>query len=305
MKKILIFLYLSLATTVAMSKNPTEFVVAHAPGGVSDITVRTVAKGLPAGKYVVINKPGGASQIGINHIMQRPGMLLATSTQVFVSNLFIFKDLSYNPDKDLENIATVGMIPSVLACNRNTGIKNVKDLINTYKPLAFGTGAYGTNTHLVTELLFTKTKTRQQVIPYPAGGNPHIVAMIGGHVDCVFANLPDIKPFVDNPNLVLLLASHSDLGLNVRSWEQEFAQPFPLQTYLLVVVPSNMDSALKQDIKNDLAQSFKNSEVVTGLKNSGLFVNASTDAKDINRAVEANLSARKFIKTNKINLQGN
>lgn len=304
MKKSLAFLCLSFFAALSMAKNPVEFVVPHAPGGVSDITARVVDKGLPAGKYVVINKPGGGSQIAVNHIMQRPGMLLATSTQVFVSNLYTFKDLSYNPDRDLEIVATVGVIPSVLYCNKKANVKSVKEILSTDKSLSFAIGGYGSNEHLVTELLFSMSKTRHRLVPFSAGGNAGAVAMVGGHVDCMFANFPTIRPFADNSEIVALVSSHDNLGLNVKTWQQEFGQQFPIQSYIVVAVPSQMDASAKQEIKNDLRQAFKNRDVTEGLKNAGLFVRTGVDSADIQQAVLANENARRFIQKNQLDLQG-
>jgi tripartite-type tricarboxylate transporter receptor subunit TctC len=302
MKKIFAYLWLSLIATTATAQKPIEFVVPHAPGGVSDITTRIIDKGLPLGKYTVINKPGAGSQIGINHIMQQSGMLLATATQVFVSNPYTFKDLSYDPDRDLDIIATVGIIPSVLVCNQKSGMKSFKDVLTTNKSLAFGIAGYGSNEHLVSELLISMSKTRHRLVPYSAGGSSQLVNLVGGHIDCVFANYSTLRPFIDNPELLILISSH-DLGLNGPTWQQAFEHPFPLQSYQVVTVPSRMNSALKQELKNDLAQAFKNKEVIQSLKRSGLFVQAGVAPADIAQAVSANQVAHRFIQTQNINLQ--
>jgi tripartite-type tricarboxylate transporter receptor subunit TctC len=304
MKTSLAFLCLSFFVALSWAKTPVEFVVPHAPGGVSDITARIVDKGLPAGQYVVINKPGAGSQIAVNYIMQRPGMLLATSTQVFVSNLYTFKDLSYHPDRDLDIVATVGIIPSVLACNKKSEIRDLTDILNTNKSLSFAIGGYGSNEHLVTEVLFSMSKTRHRLVPFSSGGNSHAVALVGGHVDCMFANYPTIKSFISNSDLNVLITSHDGLDLGIKSWQKEFGRPFPLQSYIVIAVPAKMESNSKQEIRNNLGQALKNSEVREGLKNSGLFVQAGVDSADIKAAISANMSARKFIQTNQIDLLG-
>lgn len=304
MKKSLAFFCLCALTSTLLAKTPTEFVVPHAPGGVSDITARLIERGLPVGKYVVVNKPGGGSQIAVNYVMQRPSLLLATATQVFVNNLFTFKDLSYDPDRDLDIVATVGIVPSVLICNRRSNIKDVRDILNTDRSLSFAIAGYGSNEHLVSELLFSMSKTKHRLVPFSAGGSSGIVAVAGAHVDCSFANYPTVISFTKNPDLTLLISSHEIGGLDTKTWSQEFGRAFPLQSYLVVAVSNKLDPTIKKQIKKDLALSFANPDVVSGLTASGLFVQAGVDEKFIRQAVSANLSARKFIQANQIDLQG-
>ena len=291
-----------LLSTVAVTGWAEELVVSFNPGGVNDISARIIEEGLPSNKYVVVNKPGGGSQIAINYIRQNDKLMIATASQVFATNLYAFKNLSYDPDRDLDIIATVGIMPSVLFCNKESGIQNIKDIFNTDKSLSFAIGNISGNERLVTEVLFSKSKTDHLLVPFSGGGNAHVTAVMGGHVDCMFGNYPTAKPFLSSPELTVLISSH-DVGTDVKTWQQEFNEPFPLQLYLVFTVPSTMTTAKKQEIKDDLKQAFTNTKVIDALKNSGLFVQLGVDSANIKTAIEANMFARKFIEDNQIELQ--
>jgi hypothetical protein len=93
--------------------------------------------------------------------------------------------------------------------------------------------------------------------------------------------------------------------LNAPTWEQVFKKPFPIQSYLVVNVPSTMSPAQKKEITQDFTLSLSKASVKDDLKRAGLFVRAGTTSADIAQAVAANLAIRDFIKTQKLNLQGN
>jgi tripartite-type tricarboxylate transporter receptor subunit TctC len=305
MKNLIISLCLALGTLNASAQKVTEFVVPFGTGGVSDITARVIVKGMSNEKYVVANRPGAGSQIAIAYSAKNNLPMLSTASAVFASNLYALKNLSYNPDKDLEIIASVGVIPTVLICNKKTGITKISDIVDRSSSLSFGTGGFGTNDHLVTEYLFSLTKKRPILVTYAAGGNVHAVNLLGGHIDCTFTNYPTVKSIIDHQNVQVILSSHAIPGLNAPTWEQVFKKPFPIQSYLVVNVPSTMSPAQKKEITQDFALSLSKESVKEDLKRAGLFVRAGTTSADIAQAVAANLAIRDFIKTQKLNLQGN
>jgi tripartite-type tricarboxylate transporter receptor subunit TctC len=275
-----------------------EFTVMHAPGGVSDITTRYIAKNLDK-KYVVVNRPGGSGKIAMGHLMNEKTMLLATVVQVFVTNPINFNDLNYDPKIDLDVLATIGIMPSALLCNVKTGITSYQDFINTKKSLSFAVGGYGSSEHIATELLLSKTKNNHIVVPYAQGGNKSVLDLIGGHVDCMFGNYPTVRAYTDHDSLKLLLTSHP-VGLKTPSWESFYKETFPFQSYLSVIVPKTMDEYTKSKITADLKTTFQSSEYKQGLADLGLFVKSDTDKSKIKESLNYNDNIRKFILENKI-----
>ena len=275
-----------------------EFTVMHAPGGVSDITTRYIAKNLDK-KYVVVNRPGGSGKIAMGHLMNEKTMLLATVVQVFVTNPINFNDLNYDPKIDLDILATIGIMPSALLCNVKTGITSYQDFINTKKSLSFAVGGYGSSEHIATELLLSKTKNNHIVVPYAQGGNKSVLDLIGGHVDCMFGNYPTIRAYTDHDSLKLLLTSHP-VGLKTPFWESFYKETFPFQSYLSVIVPKTMDEYTKSKITADLKTTFQSSEYKQGLADLGLFVKSDTDKSKIKESLNYNDNIRKFILENRI-----
>lgn len=303
MKKLFFTLCLVVSTS-SWANRVSEFVIPFNPGGVSDIAGRIIVKGLPVGKYVAVNKPGLGSQVAIEYSKQQQAMMLSTASSVFATNLFAIKNLNYNPDQDLEIIGTVGIIPAILVCNKQSGVNSINDLLNSNKQLSFGIVNLGSNDHLVTELLFSMLKKRHILVAYAGGGNQGVINLVGGHIDCMFTNFPTVKPMLDHVNLQVVMTSHS-IELPYPTWEQEFKKPFPIQSYLVVNVSSQLSNDLKKEYVKDLTYSLSNNQTKKLLEQAGIVVKAGTDPSDIKKAVDANRAIRKFILDQKLDLSKN
>ena len=300
MRKLILILLLTILSVA--HAGPTEFTVMHAPGGVSDIVTRFIARELPGKNTLVVNRPGAAGKIAIQHMMNNSSIMLATMPQVFVTNPINFTDLPYAND-DLEVIATVGIMPSALVCNKKLGIENVKDITNYPKFLTFAVGGYGSSEHLSTEVLLTKLKAKYIIVPYAQGGNTSVNDLIGGHVDCMFVNFPTIRQHLDNPKLKLLLLSHQ-MNFQAPTWESEFKEIFPFSVYLSIIAPRSIDYVVKKQLAADLLIAFQSQGFKASLEDMGLFPRSSIDAQEIQKCLRANDAIRKFILDNKIKISG-
>lgn len=291
MKK-LVLLLLCLSLNVYAD---TEFTVMHGPGGVSDIVSRYLAKKLPR-NYTVVNRPGGAGRIAINHMLneQTDSVMLATTTQVFVTNSLSFTDM--NPYKDLTIIQPIGIMPSVLVCHEKVGINTYKEFLNYKKQLTFAVGGYGSNEHIATEVLLNKTNISGIIVPYANGGTTAIRDLLGGHVGCMFANLPTIKSQLAQPQLRILMATH-DIGSNIPLWQSIYKEHFPFQSYLAIVVPTRMPTNLVDRIRKDFEIVFQSEGIKDDLRNLGLFPAGEVTVPKVLYELE---QTRRFIINNKL-----
>jgi tripartite-type tricarboxylate transporter receptor subunit TctC len=297
MKKLL--LLLALFFTTAQAQQLIEYTVHHAPGGPSDRIARYLTKDLSPKEYIVINRPGAAGRIAAKHIMTTNSVLVATMAQIYVTNPINFKDLEYSPDRDLEAVATVAILPNLLACRSTLEITNFKQFLNTTKSLNFAVNGYGSAEHIATEALFVHTKGTHQIIPYANAGNKGVLDMLGGNIDCMFANFASIKPFVEDKRVTILFASH-DLGVNVPTWNSYFKEPFPYQSYVALVVAKNMDSNVKKKIVADIDRVFKSPTYAKDVLDQGLIPSGSTEPWAVNAMHKANKALGRFIENAKL-----
>lgn len=290
---------LTLLFSTSMTSMATEFTVHHAPGGPSDRITRLITKYLP-NDYVIINRPGAGGRTATKHLIKDNTVMLATVSQIFVTNMMSAQSSGYDPVRDLEIIGTAAAMPNVLACRSSLGFKELKDL--NERQLNFGVAGYGSSEHIATEILFTKITGKHQSIPYAQGGSSSLNDMLGGNLDCMFANYPTIKPFIEDRRITVLFSSH-DLGLNISNWREQFGEQFPFQSYLSIIISKQMPMADRRKIVEDIVRVFNNNEFKAELKSLGVFVVARTDTGSIDQVERANNALFKFLTTNKIKLQ--
>lgn len=293
---LLFFVFATVLPSTAQAVGTVEFTVHHAPGGPSDKTTRVIHKHLPDGQYVVVNRPGAQGKIAVRHLMANDGLMLATMAQIYVTNQLIGAD--YTPDKDLTVIANIGIMPSVLVCRRDLGVKSIRD-VAIHKHLTFAVAGIGSSEHIATEVLFKKINRQHQIVPYSLGGAKSIQDMLGGHVDCMFANYPTVKEWVSNEKLVTILTSHS-LGLKVPTWETTYGEKFPFNATLAIVIGSQNKN---YKIVEDLQRAIANPQLVSDLADIGILPTPSTKKSDIDAVLANNLKIKKAITDNNITLQ--
>jgi len=276
--------------------NATEFTVHHAPGGPSDRGTRAVAKYLP-NEYVVVNRPGAGGKIATKHLIKNNTIMLATVGQIFVTNTLSSQDTGYSPTDDLEIIGNLAVMPNVLVCKSELGYKTLSDIGS--RSLNFAVAGYGSSEHIATEALFSKLKGKHLSIPYALGGSGGINDLLGGTVDCMFANYPTVKPFINDRRLTIIFSSH-DLGLNIPTWKETFNEQFPFQSYLSIVISKQMSNDDKKKIIKDVESAFSNPELRSDIKALGLFPVLNNDIKSVERSIS---SLTKFIQTSNIKIQ--
>lgn len=297
-KKLFLFMILSASVTMVSAESSIEFTVMHGPGGVSDITTRHLANSLDQ-NYNVVNRPGGSGRIALTHLLSEKTIMLATMIQVYVTNPLNFNNLGYDPFSDLQILSVVGVMPSALVCNKKTGLKKFEDFLTTNKKLTFGIGGYGSSEHLATATLFLKTKTDHIIIPYPQGGNRSISDVVGGHIDCMFANFPTVLPLLQNENLVLLMTSH-DSKFDVPSWKTLYREDFPFQSYLSIITARSMPEELRTVILKDFKKNFTQSKLKESLKEIGLQPILSVDKNNLEKTENYMKFIKNFIIENQI-----
>jgi tripartite-type tricarboxylate transporter receptor subunit TctC len=188
---------------------PIRLVVPFGPGGVADITARTVApevsKGL--GQQIVIeNKPSaGGTVAGQDVARAAPDgyTLLLINNGTAVSKA-LFKSLPYEPERDFEMISTVGFFPLVIVTDPKSPFKGIQDFISESKKnpgkLNVGTIGIGSTQNLAAELFKSATGANFQIIPYKATGEV-VTAAKSGDAAVIFEFLAPMTSHIKSGNL--------------------------------------------------------------------------------------------------------
>ena len=180
-------------------------VVPWPPGGPSDIAARPLAKGLTQGlgqSFVIDNRAGGGGNIGTAAVTRaKPDgkTLLITSSAPIVINPSLYKNMSFDPLKDLAPVTNLLRVPLVLVVHPSMPAKNLKELMAHIQSkkgqFSYGSSGNGTPQHLTSELFSSVTKLSMTHVPYK-GSAPAISDLLGGHIPMMFDSTIAIMPHI-------------------------------------------------------------------------------------------------------------
>jgi tripartite-type tricarboxylate transporter receptor subunit TctC len=186
-------------------------VVPWPPGGPSDIAARPFAKSLTAAvgqTFVIDNRAGGGGNIGSAAVARaKPDgqTLLVTSSAPIVINPSLYKNMTFDPLKDLSPISNLLRVPLVLVANPSVPAKNLKELIahiqSKQGKFSFGSSGSGTPQHLTGELFNSVLKLDMIHVPYK-GSAPAIADLLGGHIPIMFDSTIAIMPHIKSGKVV-------------------------------------------------------------------------------------------------------
>lgn len=189
---------------------PVTLIVPYAAGGTADILARIVAEGLGPllGQSVVVeNKPGASGTIGCHAVAKADAdgqTLLFTAGGPLTVGPHLSRSVPYRTDADFTPIGLVTEVPSFLVVNDRSRFRTAAELIaeGRAKPgsLRFASPGVGTSVHLLAELFRLQAGFEAQHIPY-RGGAPAVNDLMGGHVDYLFENVPQLLPQVSGRSL--------------------------------------------------------------------------------------------------------
>src|SRR5947207_14431425 len=162
MRKLLVALFVvpTLALAQSYPSKPIRIVLPFGPGGVADITTRTIAPKLSdaLGQQVIIDNMPGAGGIRASETVAHAapdGYMLLLLTNGNAVSQALFKSLPYDPVNDFAMISTVGYFSMVIVTGANSPYKTLKDVIGEAKKnpgkLNIGTISPGGTQHLAGE----------------------------------------------------------------------------------------------------------------------------------------------------------
>ena len=112
-----------------------KIVVPFAAGGTTDVVARQLAQKLSEawGQSVVVeNKPGAGGNIGADMVAKSPDdgyTLLMTSGSIVAANPHMYKNMGFDPAKDLAPITNVASGPQVIVVGAAQSAKDLREFI--------------------------------------------------------------------------------------------------------------------------------------------------------------------------------
>jgi tripartite-type tricarboxylate transporter receptor subunit TctC len=189
----------------AYPERPVRMIVPFPPGGANDIVARMLAQRLAEqwGKPVVVdNRAGAGGNIGIETgARANPDGYTLTigSNSTLATNVVLEPSLPFDPRRDFSAISMIVTAANILIVHPSLAANTTADFIklarSNARKLNYSSFGDGSSAHLTGEMFKSAAGVDMVHIPYKGGG-PALAAVMGGEVQCTFANLSVALPQV-------------------------------------------------------------------------------------------------------------
>ncbi|GAA5232149.1 tripartite tricarboxylate transporter substrate binding protein [Verticiella sediminum] len=247
-------------------REPVRMVVPFAAGGPTDTLARVLADAMSErlGQRVFVeNKPGVGGNVGTAQFTRMPPdgySLLLTTNGPLVANQMMFKNLGYDPQKDLQPVSFVAYLPNMVAVHPSVPAASIKELIAELKAhpkkYSFASGGEGTSTHFAGELLKSMADVQMTHIPY-RGDGASLPNVVGGQVPIVFGSIFATKRFVDSGMLRGLAVTSLDRVPSmpdVPTVAESGLEGYDLTAWYGVVVPTGTPEPILEKLSKTIAE---------------------------------------------------
>jgi putative tricarboxylic transport membrane protein len=182
---------------------PIEFVAPFAPGGGSDVLARSIASIIEGEKLcpvplLVANKAGGSGLVGTTAVAQQKGdphVLLTFIPGQAQAALVAGKGAP--TFRELTLICNLALDEQLIVVKADSPFKTIRDIIAEAKKrpgeLTIGGTGAGQDDQICQRLFERSAGIKFRYVPFKSGGEC-ITALLGGHVNMIWANPPEFVP---------------------------------------------------------------------------------------------------------------
>lgn len=261
---------------------PVRLVVTFPPGGSSDAAARLVAPRLAErlGQPVVVeNRPGAGGGIGLDHVAKSPAdgyTIVLASAGGLTANPSLYKQLSYDPQKDLAPITLFGTSPFVLIAHPSLPANTVGEVLKIAKSqpgkLSYGSGGNGTAMHLSGELIKSMGQARIVHIPY-RGSGPALNAVMAGDTQLAIADVTTVGGHLKSGRvkvLGVLSKDRSPLVPDLPTLDESGLKGFESNGWFAILAPAATPAPVLQRLNTEITGILRSQDIRERFAAAGL-----------------------------------
>ena len=252
---------------------PVQVLVPFAAGSASDVITRILLNKMATTMgqpFVVDDRPGAGGNSGTASAARATpdGYTLVMSTSgPLAANKALFKQLGYDPQRDLAPICLFATMPNVVVVNAKLPPKTLAELIDYAKAhpkqLNYGSVGVGSSQHLAGAYFEQLTGTELVHVPYRniSGYAPDFIS---GQVPLGFQLLPNVLSLIRNGDArPLAVASSKRMTAlpDVPTAAEAGLQGYESSAWLALLAPANTDKAVVEKLYAAVQEVMKDPEV--------------------------------------------
>lgn len=259
------------AIAASYPDKPVRVIVPYQAGQGTDVATRFLAERLTKAlgqTFVVENRPGAGGNIGTAETARAApdGYTIMMGTNgTHVLNQYLYKNVSFNPEKDFDPVILVSTFPMVLVTPPDSPYIDVKSVLAAAKakPDSVDIGLPSTTARLVLELLKKQTSTGFTGIPYK-GSSTLLTDLIGGRVKLAIDTVSASRAMIDAGKIKALAVTSlktSALLPGIPSVAQEGVDGFQVVAWNGVYAPHGTPKEAIKTLNDAIADIIKQPDV--------------------------------------------
>ncbi len=237
-----------------------QMIVPFPPGGGTDILARLVGAKLgeqAQWNVVAENRGGAGGTIGIAAAVRAPAdgyhMVMGQKDNLAVGP-WLYKNVGYDPVKDLVPVAHVGYTPIVIVTRADSPYRTLADVVAAAKDkpdvLTYGSPGSGTTIHLAGESFKDAAKIDIRHIPYK-GSNAAMMDVLSGNVDLMVSSVPSAMGQIKSGGLRPLAVTSAQRSTSLPDVPTVAELGFPgfdVSTWYGLFMPAAADPAIVERV---------------------------------------------------------
>ncbi|RYX93388.1 MAG: tripartite tricarboxylate transporter substrate binding protein [Comamonadaceae bacterium] len=266
-------------------RQPIKAIVPYAPGGVTDLTMRTISRHVAEqiGQPVVIdNRAGGAGAIGAAAVARSAPdgyTVAAVGSSTIIASPLLNANGPFDPSADFAFVSLLATVPMLLVVNASVPAANAADFLKYVQAnkgkLNYGSVAVGHYGHVA--MLEVSDSLQAGMVHSPYKGESALLQdLVGGQLQCSLLAPSTARPMVDAGRLRVLGVSGMKRLRSLPNVptlaEQGLSAPvFKMNPgWVGVVAPARTPPAIVRQLGNEYASAVKKPAVLDQIAEYGM-----------------------------------
>ncbi len=266
---------------------PITLVMPYSAGTGIDSATRVFAEKLRQhlGQAAIVqNKVGAAGNIGTEFVARAPadGYTLLVVANTLAMNPSLYKNLPYDPQKDLVPISLLFKGAMVLLANQNVSAQHLPEFIAAAKKapgkLNYASTGVGTPQHLAMELLKSTTGMNVLHIPHK-GAAEAVTSIVSGQVEIGFVPIQSALVQIASGKVHALAVSSPQRQAalpDVPTVAEALGKPFDVDLWYGLFAPAGTPPPVLQKLNQEVRSALGQAEAQRSLAAQGMTATPST-----------------------------
>ena len=259
---------------------PIKIIVPFPPGAGVDIVTRMVATKLSLSvgqQFIIENRSGAGGNIGAAEVARAvpDGYTLLAAPSSIALSQSLYKNLSFNVEKDFKAVGLMASVPFVLVVNPTVPAKSLSELIALAKSkpgiLTYASTGNGSSPQLTAEMFKAQAQIDIQHVPY-RGSAPALNDLMAGQVTMMFANVLSVLPHIQSGSLraIAITGLQSNASLpEIPTMSKAGLPNFESETWFALLTPTGTPNNIIQTLNAKLVEITQQADTQSNLMKQG------------------------------------